>query len=98
MSHKTPNATFVEPKLDSNTFGVKMLGIEMGNKETSKKVRVPDSSNNDDEPVKFLNPKPQRVVIPGDIRSRQIKSTSPKKKLSCGKVSTIEKFVFYACS
>lgn len=68
-----------------------MIGFEIGNKETSKKVMLLDSSDNDDEPIMFMNPKPLRMVIPDGITSKITKSTINKKKLSSGNVSTTKK-------
>lgn len=94
MSQKTIDVSSAEPKPVTNKFGAKIIGVEIGKKETSNKVRVLDSSDNDDEPNMFLNPKPPRMVIPDGIASKRTKSTINKKKLSYGNFSTTKKLSF----
>ncbi|CAI8585577.1 unnamed protein product [Vicia faba] len=54
----------------------------MVEKGTSKKTRVFDSSDTDDEPIMFLNQKPLKMIVLVNIPTNQSKSDSIKKKAS----------------
>lgn len=90
MSQKITGAKSVESKPITNSYGVKMLGVKMGEKGTSKKSRVFDSSDIDDEPIMFLDPKPLKMIVIVDISTDKAKNdaTKRKKKMS-KKVSTL---------
>lgn len=91
MSQKAIDAKTVESKPITNSYEVKMLGLKMDEKGTSKKTRVPKSTDIDDEPIIFLNPKPMTIIVPVDILTDKSKSTTIKKKNSMEKVSTSAK-------
>lgn len=57
VSQKATDAKSPRPKFVTNSYGVKMLGVKMGEKGTPKKTRVSKSNDNDDEPIMFINPK-----------------------------------------
>ncbi|CAI8606749.1 unnamed protein product [Vicia faba] len=65
----------------TDSYGVKMLGVDIRKKETSNKIWVYDFNDNDDEPIMFLNPKPLLMVFPVDISTKRTKSIATKKKL-----------------
>ncbi|KAL5078548.1 hypothetical protein RYX36_006969 [Vicia faba] len=54
----------------------------MVEKGTSKKTRVFDSSDTDDEPIMLLNQKPLKMIVLVNIPTNQSKSDSIKKKAS----------------
>lgn len=67
MSQKSENTKTSQPKLVTNTYGVKMLVVEMGEKATTKKYRAPRSSNKLDEQDVVLDVIPLHMVFPVDV-------------------------------
>lgn len=87
MSHKAS-----EPKPITNSYGVKMLGVTTIEKGTSKKNRVSESNDIDDEIIMFLDPKPLNMIGPigiSTVKSKSVSITRKKKKYE--KLSTSEK-------
>lgn len=89
MSQKSDIAKISKPKLITNSYGFKMLRVEIGKKETQK-TRVSDSRNSDDELIMIMNPKPLQMVVLVDNSIKRNKIIATKKKLSSEKVNTNE--------
>lgn len=67
MRQKSENTKTSQPKLVTNTYGVKMLVVKMGEKATTKKYRTSRSSNKLDEQDVVLDAIPLHMVFPVDV-------------------------------
>ncbi|KAI5394588.1 hypothetical protein KIW84_061286 [Lathyrus oleraceus] len=80
MSQNITDAKSVEPEPITNSYWVKILGVKMVDKGTSKKSKVYYSSDINDEPIMFLDPKPLKMIVPVDISIDKTMDDATKKK------------------
>lgn len=91
MIQKTIDVKSAETNPVTKSYEVKMLGVKMGEKGTSKESMVYDFSEYDDEFIMFLDPKSWKMIVSVDTSTDKSNGTDIKKRKASEKVSVPEK-------
>lgn len=89
MSQQFDIAKTYEPKHVTNSYGVKKLGVNMGENGSSKKPRVSQSRKRADKQDSIQDAEPLQMIVPVDISKKNPKCSGLKKNFSTKKGKTL---------